>query len=77
MYARFYVALTSNQVPDEDPGVSEAGQHAAVGGADGQRHGVAARLPLLEQRARLQVVHHDEVGAWLVQLARHHAVVRA
>lgn len=59
-------AVARGQVPYAYVPVLVAAKHATVRGRYVQRHAIDAGLPLFEQRARLQVVHHDEVGPGLV-----------
>lgn len=63
-------AVAGGQVPDAYVSVLVAAHHATVLGRDVQRHAVHAGLPLLEQGARLQVVHHDEVRSGFVHFLR-------
>lgn len=77
MSAERVLAVARHQIPDQNPRIVQPGNDARLRLRDGQRNGAARWLPLLEQRARLQVVHNDEVGRRLVQLLGHHRHVGA
>lgn len=55
--------ITSAKVPDEDSGVLQARDDAAVLAADAHGHRVRACLPLFEQSPALEIV--DDYEIWI------------
>ena len=69
-----FFCFTGDEIPNEDARVLHAGGDARVLTGDGHGQRVDAGLPLFEQGAVLQVVHHQEVGVTGVDLP--HSIVR-